>query len=223
MTDMRSLRTVDTRRGFKLIELAVAVGIIGILGGLGVSSSQQLVPRYRAQQAAAGLEQDIQLARQLATTHNREARIRFVEFDNAASNTASPNRGRYLIQLGNRAAASTYWDTLPLDDGEDTHTAEGTVDLSPGSDDYLKGISLEDWGTLDGPSGDNADALVFSPLGVISNPETDFADEGAFEVVFANKGDDTDRVAVRVYQGGMVRTAKAGGDALASEDCGEGC
>ena len=84
------------------------------------------------------------------------------------------------------------------------------VDLAPGSRDYQRYVSIDNWGTnIGGPYNTTQDSLVFSPRGNLINPPTDFNSQGFIEVVFVNKlarseGRNEDFV-VMVARSGMVR------------------
>jgi prepilin-type N-terminal cleavage/methylation domain-containing protein len=119
------------------------------------------------------------------------------------------------LQVGNRASGSTVWDTIPFESGAtDDLTEMGTVDLSKGHNHYLKGVSLDNWGTIIGPGSGNSDAIVFGPRGMVMNPPSDFDNNGNgngnIELTFVNKPSAEDngegeRYVVRVYRSGMVR------------------
>jgi len=208
------MKAVNTK-GFSALEILAVLAIVSILGAVGFSNSRQMAPKYQTSKAAADFNQAVSLARQLAVTNNVEARILLVEFDTAAEDADQPNKGMYRLQLGNSSKDSTVWDTMPYEPGpQDQHMAEGTYDLSAGGQRHTPGISLQDWGLIDGPGTGNTDAIVFNPRGTLQNPMTDMDAEGGIAVTFINKkslaSNATDRTAVRVYSGGMVRTVPGG-------------
>jgi type II secretory pathway pseudopilin PulG len=197
--------------GFSLLEVTVALGLTSAMAAVGFTTSRELLPRFRTRKAAAEYADAIQLARQLAITTNRETRVLMVEYDGDPEDPGVPNRGLYRIQMGDSPTGATSWDTLPLDSSGDALTGEGTVDISRDGNCYLKGVSIEDWGTLDGPGSSNADAIVFSPRGVVLNPASDFNDDGSLTISFINKystgAAGFDRAYVKVFRGGMIRMA----------------
>jgi prepilin-type N-terminal cleavage/methylation domain-containing protein len=202
-------------KGFTLIELMIVVAIIFILGALGVSASRELVPRFKTRQAAYQMARTLEYAQQLAMTNRQETRVLLVEYDANPDDTAYANKGLYRLQVGNRASGSTVWDTIPFESGAtDDLTEMGTVDLSKGHNHYLKGVSLDNWGTIIGPGSGNSDAIVFGPRGMVMNPPSDFDNNGNgngnIELTFVNKPSAEDngegeRYVVRVYRSGMVR------------------
>jgi len=202
----------STRKGFSMLETAVVMGLTATMALVGYTTSQELLPRFRTRQAAMEFARTLELARQLAVTSNQETRVLLVEFDGNALDKDSPNRGQYRLQVGNKATASTIWDTLPYESGVvDDKIGEGTFDISKGGNDYLRGVSMEDWGIINGPSTGNSDAIVFSPRGTLQNPSSDFDDDGTLQITFVNKfatnADGNDRARIRVFRGGMVRFA----------------
>lgn len=197
-------------RGYSATEIIVTLGVVAALSGIGYGTTSQLKPRYQARKAAVEFNQAVATARQLATTNGVEARILLVEYDVNAADASAPNLGQYRIQLGNRSLNSDVWDTLPAEAGTaDMLTAEGTVDLSAGSPQHLAGVSIEDWGTVNGPGAGNTDAIVFNPMGTLQNPASDMDAQGGIAVSFVNKktvgAARPDRTTVRIYRGGMAR------------------
>jgi prepilin-type N-terminal cleavage/methylation domain-containing protein len=204
------------RRAFTLIELMTVLAIIVVLSALGIGASTEMIPRFRTRQAALDFAQNANLARQLAVTSRLETRLLMVDFDNNPTNAGFGNVGLYRIQMGNATTNSNVWDTLPYEDGPtDNSVAEGTVDLSENGAGYLRGVSIVGWGSLTGPNSGNADAIVFSPNGLVLNPSGDFnnlgseSNAGNIQINFINKlsSDITapDTYTVQIYRGGMVR------------------
>ncbi|MGC6509114.1 MAG: pilus assembly FimT family protein [Myxococcota bacterium] len=203
---MRLIR--KRNRGFTLIELAIVVVIICILSSLSIWQAQDMLPRLRTKGAAQTFSKWVDRCRSLAVRTNRECRITLLSFDASPTLLATANAGSYSITLGNANRNSTTWDLLPIVNEE---TGEiGMVDLAPGSRDYQRYVSIDNWGTnIGGPYNTTQDSLVFSPRGNLINPPTDFNSQGFIEVVFVNKlarseGRNEDFV-VMVARSGMVR------------------
>lgn len=185
------------------------MAIVVIVAAIGISSLQTELARYHLLQAARLLHSDLNLLKAEAIASNREMRLKFV----AADETLDPDLpqvGAWLLQAGNRSSASTHWDTLPIDDGDDVTDAAGTHDLSEEGNESTNHVSLAPWPTLLGPAPgtSNVDAVVFSPRGFLENPSGDFVG-GYITVSFVNKealGRGVDeRVSVKVSRGGMAR------------------
>lgn len=215
------------KKGFTTLETMVVLGLTASMTLIGFTTSRELLPRYRTRKAAMEFSRTLELARQLAITSNQEVRVLMVEYDVDALDPEKPNRGRYLLQIGNASSASTVWDTLPVEDGPvDNNGGEGTFDLSKSSSYYLKGVSIEDWGTISGPGTGNADAIVFNPRGMLQNPSSDFESDGTLNITFVNKysmnAGGYDRARVRVFRGGMIRTAFDGHELSAAGSGGSG-
>jgi type II secretory pathway pseudopilin PulG len=204
------------------VELVVAIAIIGILAGMGWSTIQPEVDRFRMMKAARMLHADLQSLRATAIATNRETRIVFTVADDALD-PADVQVGEWLLQAGDRSTASVEWDTLPIDDGTDS--SEGERSLSPGGADETPHVSLARWPTLLGPGTDNADAIVFSPRGWVANPAGDFAD-GYVALRIVNKralGRGADEsVTLRVSRGGLTRLEVGASTTLPATTVGTG-
>jgi hypothetical protein len=204
------------RSGHTLVELAVAIAIVGILALMGWWAVQEEVDRYRMMKAARLLQSDLQELRALAIATNRETRIRFVASD-AALDEMDVQVGEWLLQAGNRSQSSTEWDTLPIDDGDGSDNSLGERSLSVGGANEAPHISLAPWPTLVGPGTDNADAIVFSPRGWIANPATDFS-SGYVALRLVNKGSlargGSEEATVRLSRGGLARLEVSDATAL---------
>lgn len=188
----------------------MAIAIVGILAGMGWSTIQPEVDRFRMLRAARMLHADLQALRATSIATNRETRIVFTGADDALD-PADVQVGEWLLQAGDRSRASVEWDTLPIDvpptdDGGDS--SEGERSLSPGGADETPHVSLARWPTLVGPGTGNADAIVFSPRGWAANPATDFVG-GYVALRIVNKRalgrGATEEVTLRVSRGGLTR------------------
>lgn len=196
----------NSRRGVTLLEIAIVVAIIGILAGIAGTMLTEQLPSWRTRRAARELSAALTQCRQLAIAHGVEFRVRLGTADPDLSGDSS-SVGVYYIERGNASVNSTAWDILPWDmDGTGTQVGEGTVVLSEGGEDALRGVSLAPWNPITGVSGDD---IVFSPRGWLVNPVSDFNGEGYIEVTFVNKPARlrgvTDEWTVMVSRGGLVR------------------
>lgn len=225
-TGTRFAYTKRTRSGHTLVEIVLALAIVGVMAAIGVSASREQIARYHLMQSARMLHSDLLYLRAEAITSNREMRVLFVEAD-AAMDPDAEQVGAWTLQAGNRHQGSTAWDTLPIDQDGDVDDSRGARDLGPEGDDRAGGISLAPWPALEGPgsTGINADALVFSPRGFVANPPTDFTDGYvSFELVnkraLAAGGDE--RVRIHVSRGGLVRMETGPSSRLASGAVGTG-
>lgn len=209
---MRSRR--PQRRGFTMIEMAITLAIIGILTGIGIWMSSNMLPTWRTKAAAQQFAAQVQQCRMLAVRANAECRILLVDYDTDISDPDADNVGEYWVALGNRSNNSTAWDILPVDsetDGSDDDTSQGKINLAKGYPDYKRYVSIDDWGDgyIGGPNFGNDNALVFGPRGFLTNPVTDFTGEGYIEVTFVNKYARGEGLAedftVKVSRSGMAR------------------
>jgi prepilin-type N-terminal cleavage/methylation domain-containing protein len=89
-------RTLCIRSGFSLIELIIAVAIIGVLATISIPRFAASSERYRAEAAARRLAADLISAREHATTSSAPVRI-----------TLSPGTGRYTITEQRGGTSST--------------------------------------------------------------------------------------------------------------------
>jgi hypothetical protein len=120
--------------------------------------------------------------------------------------------GRWELSVGDRALGSTNWDLMPEDsfeDQADNDDSESLVDLGDIGNDRAKDVCLQEWGTLIGPSLNNANSVVFSPRGWIQNPNSDFNSQGYIEFQFYNqdamRNGVADSVTVQISRAGMLR------------------
>ena len=199
------------RRGFTLIEVVIAIVIVGVLAALGFASMSSDLPRYRLIRTSRELRTDLMYLRNLAIQSNRETRLRLTASGGDCADVDTSG-GAWALEIGNRAVGSTAWDVLPEDsaaDGVDNEQGEGLRDIGPTGARPVRHVCLRDWGVLGGPGIGNTDSVVFSPRGWVSNPGTDFGAGGAIELHLVNqeaarRGVD-DAVALRIARTGLVR------------------
>jgi prepilin-type N-terminal cleavage/methylation domain-containing protein len=202
------------RRAFTLIEMAITLGIIGILTGIGIWMSANMMPTWRTRAAALEFSTHVHQCRALAVRANAECRILLVDYDPDVSDPEAANIGEYWIALGNKSNNSTSWDILPVDsevDGTDDDSSQGKINLADGHDGYKRYVSIDDWGDgfIGGPNYGNDNAIVFGPRGFVTNPVTDFTGEGYIDITFVNKfarGEGlTEDFIVKIARSGMAR------------------
>ena len=205
------MRTRHARTGFTLIELVVVVALFSVLAAIGWGSTRSQMPRYRLIQAAKGLQGDLVTLRNLAVQTNRETRLTLqASLGDCAE--ADGYGGRWTLHAGDRSRSSQSWEFLPIDamdDGTDDQTGGGEVVLDDGGNRHARDVCLNDWGSIRGPGVGNADSIVFSPRGWLTNPSSDFNSNGYLEVTLTNQAAGrkgvTDEVTVLVTRAGMVR------------------
>ena len=199
-----------SRRGFSLIEVAIAVSIFGIMVALGYGSIRNQLPRYRMVQAAKSLEQDIARIRMAAILANRETRLVLIGPD-PAPDDPTVYGGNWELQGGDRSMMSSAWEYMPFDEAGtgDPDQSQGRVDIGPDGNRQERGVGLYPWEDLVGPGTGNADAVVFSPSGWVSNPAGDFDGQGYITLRIINKvalGEGVqDEVHIRIARSGYVR------------------
>ncbi|MFT5683390.1 MAG: prepilin-type N-terminal cleavage/methylation domain-containing protein [Myxococcota bacterium] len=203
------------RQGFTLIELMVALAVLMLLAAIGWSSMTDQLPRFRMIRAARLLKSDMSNLRNLAVQSNRETRLRFTDAGGDCSDPDSMG-GSWELAIGDSSAGSDSWDLLPddaFDDGSDDDQSEAYVSLGMEGNHRAAGVCLKTWGTLIGPGNDNADSVVFSPRGWVTNPGGDFSSSGYIEFTLANQQATregiTDEVSVVIFRSGMIRLVSA--------------
>lgn len=214
--------------GFTLIEVAVVLAIVAVIGAIGWSTLRDYLPRFRMVGAAKGLRSDVLTLRNLAAATSRETRLRLVSSPGDCSDRQGWG-GSWTLEIGDRGNRSTSWELLPpdaLDDGSDDDQSEGTVDLGDGGNRRSRGVCLRQWSDLDGPGSGSEDSIVFSPRGWVTNPATDFSAQGYIEVTLVNQvaGDAgvEDEITLRVSRGGDTTLVATLGAAASTETVGTG-
>jgi Tfp pilus assembly protein FimT len=190
-----------TERAHTLVEIAVALCVVGILAGIGWGVFQDRVSTYRMLAVARMLHSDLHTMRALAIDTNREARIHFLSAD-AAMDPEDVGHGAWDLQLGNRGSGSTQWDTLPADKDGVIDVSQGERSLEVDGSHESRWVSLAEWGTLED------DSITFTPRGWIGNPGSDFV-SGEIELKVVNKRALLERgeeaVVLTVNRSGLVR------------------
>ncbi len=187
----RSLFPKRSTRGFTLLEIAVVVGVIGILAGLAVASGEALVPNVRTRAAAQAFAKNVDKMRMTALRNNRETKLCMDTYDSSPATITSANQGKYIMYVGNKSANSATWDQMPgdlYDNDSDDDASEAIVDIGKGGLEFIPKVSIGDWGSsIGGPYYGNGDCIVFSPRGWVVNPASDFNAQGFIEITFVNK------------------------------------
>ena len=200
------------RSGFTLLEVVIAVSILGTLAALGWGTMQEHLPRFRLVRTAKQFRADLIKMRQIAVQTNREAKMLLLSSSGDCTDGSSWG-GSWQLSVGNRSLGSTTWDLLPVDsleDGSDDNQTLGVVDLSDFGDERGYDICFRQWGNILGPTmGNNQDSIVFGPRGWLRNPSADFNSRGYLEFMFVNqdayRSGLVDSLKVQVSRSGMIR------------------
>lgn len=190
-----------SREGHTLVEIAIALCVIGVLAGIGWGVFQDRISTYRMLHVARMLHSDLVLIRSLAIDTNREARIHFLTAD-TAMDPEDVGHGSWDLQIGNRGSGSTQWDTLPADVGGVVDVSQGERSLEAEGANESRWVSLAEWGVLED------DSITFTPRGWIANQGADFVN-GEIELKVVNKralierGDES--VVLSVSRSGLAR------------------
>jgi len=192
------------RRGFTLVELCIVVAIFLVVTVLGFGLTRDTMPRYRAKKAATRFMGHVNLCRMIAIETNKECRILLSEYDSNPTDLEEDNKGLYYIQLGNKDLNADEFDTLPTE-----HVNEhGTWDLSSGSTNYARNVSIMEWDGITGPTSSGSNTIVFSPRGWVTNPSNNFS-SGYITIQFVNKVAYADGIndifKVQIARTGMTR------------------
>lgn len=205
-----------SRRAYSLLELVFTLGIFAILTGIGWSLLRGNLPRYRMMRVAKDLSGDVARLRGMATASNRETRLRLTDSPGDCADTEAWG-GAWQLEIGDKSRNSTKWELLPLDaaeDGADDDQSEGRYDLSLGAPQAARDVCLKRWDELLGPGTDNADSVVFSPQGWVTNPALDFDSSGLIALTLVNqdaaRDGATDTVRVIMTRAGLVRLETGG-------------
>ncbi len=208
---VRKLHRPSPRAAFTLIEVLLVLSIIGVLAAIGWSTLYDDLPRFRLIRAGKGMQADLQNLRMAAIQSNHETRFLLESPDPYPDDPVSYG-GSWWLQGGNSSINSSAWEDMPFDDdGDDVDDdrSEGHADLGPGGNRQAKGVGLQQWGAISGPGAGNADAIVFTPRGWVSNPAHDFDSEGYITLKLINKAamgrGIEDEIHVRVARSGYVR------------------
>jgi hypothetical protein len=205
-----------------LIEVVVVFTIVAIVGAIGWGSTRAYLPRFRMITAAKGLKADTMKLRSLAISTGRETRLTLTGTPGTCTDRSAYG-GSWALYIGNRSSGSSSWDQLPEDtmaDGSDDDMSAGTVDLGEGGNRQARGVCLRQWSSLAGPSTGNADSVVFSPRGYITNGSSDFStSDGTIDLTLVNldaahRGI-ADEVSVRLFRTGAARLESTLGDEYA--------
>lgn len=214
------------RQGFTLIELMVALVLLGFIATIGWGSMADSLPRFRMIRSARLLKSDMSNLRNLAVQSNRETRLRFV---NSGGDCTDPDNwgGSWEMSIGDSSSGSEAWDLLPEDafeDGSDDQQGEAVTDLGIDGNHRAGDVCLKTWSTLLGPGTGNFNAVVFSPRGWVTNPGSDFSSSGYIEFTLANQQATRkgliDEVSIVVFRSGMIRLVSALGQEYADVSVG---
>ena len=208
---MRSMR-----RGFTLLEVIIAVSILGIFAALGLGTMQEHLSRFRLVRTAKQFRADMVMMRQIAVQTNRESRMLLLSHSGDCTDGTSWG-GAWQLAVGNRSLGASQWDLLPEDsliDGVDDDQSQALVDISAFGDERGYDICFRQWPSILGPSigGNNQDAIIFGPRGWLRNPSSDFNARGYLEFIFvnqeANREGILDSLKVQVSRSGMIRLVR---------------
>jgi len=217
-----------SRSGFTLVEMGLVVAIFVVLSAIGWGTTHAQMPRYRLIRASKQMKGDLVLLRNLAVQTNRETRMSLVWAPGDCEDTDEWG-GRWQMEIGDRSQRSKAWELLPPDaaeDGVDDLQGEGSANLGDGGNREAKDVCLVQWSAIRGPGIGNADSIVFSPRGWLTNPSGDFNSEGYMELKLRNQEasrlDVDDSVNVLVTRAGMVRLDSTLGHAMIDNKVGTG-
>ena len=204
------------QRGFTLLEVAIAVAILGILAAVGWGTIEEHLSRFRLVRTSKQFRADLVKMRQIAVQTNREARMLLLSHSGDCTDGVTWGAS-WQLAVGNQSFGSTQWDLLPedtMEDGVDDDQGLGIVDISEFGDERGKDICFREWANLGGPTtgGNNSDSIVFGPRGWLRNPPSDFNARGYLEFHFvnqeANRDGIVDALKIQVSRAGMIRTVR---------------
>jgi prepilin-type N-terminal cleavage/methylation domain-containing protein len=92
------MRSRRKQTGFSLIELVVAVAVIGVIAGMAIIGMNAILPTYRANQAMNQVFSQLRGARELAISQRRNVQVQFIgtnsiqltEIETAGANVVFP-------------------------------------------------------------------------------------------------------------------------------------
>ena len=208
---MRSIQ-----RGFTLLEVIIAVAILGILATIGWGTLEEHLSRFRLVRTSKQFRADLVKMRQIAVQTNRESRMLLLSHSGDCTDGVSWG-GSWQLAVGDQSFGSSRWDLLPEDsiqDGSDDDQSLGVVDIGAAGNEKGKDVCFREWSTISGPShgGHNSNAIVFGPRGWLRNPASDFNTRGYLEFNFVNqeayRAGIIDALKIQVSRAGMIRMVR---------------
>ena len=201
------------RKGFTMIEIIVALGILIALAGIGWGTMQEFLPRFRLVRIAKQFRSELISMRQIAVQTNRETKFHLLAHSGGDCTDTTMWGGSWEMSVGDQVMGSRVWDLLPedtMEDGVDDEQGDAFVSFFRGGTESGKDVCFEDWGRLTGPlTGNNRDSIIFSPRGWLRNPSVDFNTNGYMEFHFHNQEAGRigvfDVVKVQISRAGMIR------------------
>jgi len=201
------------RKGFTMIEIIVALGILIALAGIGWGTMQEFLPRFRLVRIAKQFRSELISMRQIAVQTNRETKFHLLAHSGGDCTDTTMWGGSWEMSVGDQVMGSRIWDLLPedtMEDGVDDEQGDAFVSFFRGGTESGKDVCFEDWGRLTGPlTGNNRDSIIFSPRGWLRNPSVDFNTNGYMEFHFHNQEAGRigvfDVVKVQISRAGMIR------------------
>jgi prepilin-type N-terminal cleavage/methylation domain-containing protein len=173
--------------GFTLMELMIAIVILGILLGLAIPGFSTWLPRYRLRGAAREIYSNLQLAKMTAVKDRIHCKVAF----NVAAHT-------YQVSTVSPGVNGTYGD------GDDVTVDIKTVNFS----EYGSGVGYGHGSATSGVEGgfDNEvtleeDGIVFDPRGMVFKPSGPAATTNGYVYLQNNKNN---AFAVGVLSSGVI-------------------
>jgi prepilin-type N-terminal cleavage/methylation domain-containing protein len=138
--------------GFTLVEIMVVLIILGLVGGVAVSSWTSMMPRQQFNTAIRNLSEVLYETRSLAISRNREFRIRY-----------DLDADTYAVRTPFRPGGGTVTREIAARERDDDHLWTHTTDLKESGID-LVAIRIDDRVYTDGKV-----EVYFQPLGASSH------------------------------------------------------